>query len=88
MQKLHAFINIKQLITKSNLASEESSNEPKEKALKLALENHFVTDLTSFVVIRPDEKPSISSLKQPGSSKGGNNAYSFSALSGIRTRSP
>ena len=77
MQKLHAFINIKQLITKSNLASEDSSNEPKEKALKLALENNFVTDLTSLVVIRPDEKPSILALEQPGSSRGGNIAYSL-----------
>eukprot|EP00090_Calanus_glacialis_P003392 TRINITY_DN12511_c0_g1_i1.p1 TRINITY_DN12511_c0_g1~~TRINITY_DN12511_c0_g1_i1.p1 ORF type:complete len:876 (+),score=214.06 TRINITY_DN12511_c0_g1_i1:35-2662(+) len=89
MQKLHAFINIKQLIKESNLASEESSNEPKEKALKLALENNFVTDLTSLVVIRPDEKPSISSLKQPSSSRGGNIAYRYSAgaASGMRTRS-
>merc|ERR1719318_1936574 len=101
MQKLHAFINIKQLIKKSNLASEETSNEQKEKALKLALENNFVTDLTSLVVIRPDERPSISSLEQPGSSRGGdisyslrtssysggNIAYGFSAASGIRIRS-
>eukprot|EP00091_Calanus_sinicus_P023555 TRINITY_DN800_c0_g1_i6.p1 TRINITY_DN800_c0_g1~~TRINITY_DN800_c0_g1_i6.p1 ORF type:complete len:851 (-),score=229.46 TRINITY_DN800_c0_g1_i6:131-2683(-) len=71
MQKLHAFINIKQLIKKSTLGNEESSNEPKEKALKLALENNFVTDLTSLVVIRPDEKPSISSLEQTGSSTRG-----------------
>ena len=46
MQKLHAFINIKQLIKKSDISTEESSNSNKERALKLALENNFATDLT------------------------------------------
>eukprot|EP00092_Neocalanus_flemingeri_P031159 GFUD01033850.1.p1 GENE.GFUD01033850.1~~GFUD01033850.1.p1 ORF type:complete len:834 (-),score=234.91 GFUD01033850.1:1233-3734(-) len=68
MQKLHAFINIKQLLKKSDLSTEESTNLHKEKALKLALDNNFVTDLTSLVVVRPDEKPTISSFEKPGSS--------------------
>merc|ERR1711915_933797 len=58
MKKLHAFLNIKQLIKKSN-------EENKEKALKLALENNFVTDITSLVVVRPDDKPTIASLEDP-----------------------
>merc|ERR1719167_434287 len=58
MKKLHAFLNIKQLIKKPN----EENN---EKALKLALENNFVTDITSLVVVRPDDKPTIASLEDP-----------------------
>jgi len=58
MKKLHAFLNIKQLIKKPN-------EENKEKALKLALENNFVTDITSLVVVRPDDKPTIASLEDP-----------------------
>merc|ERR1719474_657757 len=58
MKKLHAFLNIKQLIKKPN-------EESKEKALKLALENNFVTDITSLVVVRPDDKPTIASLEDP-----------------------
>ena len=56
MQKLHAFINIKQLVKNSDPDS-------KERALKLALQNNFVTDLTSLVVVRPDEAPTVSSLE-------------------------
>jgi len=56
MQKLHAFLNIKQLIKKSDSESEK-------KALELALENNFVTDLTSLVIVRPDEPPTVSVLE-------------------------
>merc|ERR1719315_450214 len=65
MQKLHAFINIKQLIRKADLGEENEKNENKEEALMLALNNNFVTDLTSLVVVRPDEEPVVSSLKHP-----------------------
>merc|ERR1719228_2122964 len=65
MQKLHAFLNIKQLVRKAELGKEEEKREHKEKALSLALENNFVTDLTSLVVIRPDQKPTISALESP-----------------------
>merc|ERR1711915_996782 len=41
------------------------NEENKEKALKLALENNFVTDITSLVVVRPDDKPTIASLEDP-----------------------
>merc|ERR1739844_555099 len=56
MQKLHAFLNIKQLIKKSDSESEK-------KALELALENNFVTDLTSLLVVRPYEPPTVSILE-------------------------
>merc|ERR1711892_1539877 len=65
MQKLHAFINIKQLIRKADLEDQEEASKLKEKALDLALGNNFVTNLTSLVVVRPDEKPTISSLEHP-----------------------
>jgi len=68
LQKLHAFLNVKQLLKqvdkdggKINDSDEET---PKEKALKLALENNFVTQLTSLVVLRPDEEPKISNVKE------------------------
>merc|ERR1719318_1481097 len=65
MQKLHAFLNIKQLVRKAEMGKEEEKREHKEKALSLALDNNFVTDLTSLVVIRPDQKPTISALESP-----------------------
>merc|ERR1712117_212418 len=46
LQSLHAFLNIQQLLKKDK----------KEEALALALENHFVTPVTSLVVVRPDEE--------------------------------
>ena len=93
MQKLHAFINIKQLIKKSDLSTEDSTNPHKEKALKLSLENNFVTDLTSLVVIRPDEKPTISSLEKPQelspiSYSGSNNQKSSYSGGGFLSYSP
>merc|ERR1719228_1186442 len=42
MQKLHAFLNIKQLLRKAELGKEEERREHKEKALSLALDNNFV----------------------------------------------
>merc|ERR1711953_1351830 len=56
LQKLFAFQHIKQVLKKRDL---EQTEEEKKKltttALDLALENNFVTDLTSLVVIKPDE---------------------------------
>merc|ERR1712130_124413 len=71
MQKLHAFLNIKQLIRKADLGDEVEKSENKEKALQLALNNNFVTSLTSLVVVRPDEKPTVSSLQKPHQGFGG-----------------
>merc|ERR1719244_372722 len=64
MQNLHAFINIKQLLKKDDDRS-------KEKALDLALKNNFVTELTSLVVVQPDNsepklaKPQIEQKNVP-----------------------
>merc|ERR1712165_691042 len=49
LQSLHAFLNIQQLLKKDK----------KSEALKLALENHFVTPVTSLVVVQPDEEDAL-----------------------------
>merc|ERR1711971_1233316 len=52
LQRLHAFLNIQQLLKKDK----------KAEALALALENHFVTPVTSLVVVRPDEKDTLANV--------------------------
>jgi hypothetical protein len=55
MKHLHAFLNIKQLIKEGDkvLVGGETA---KEKALRLSLENNFVTELTSLVVVEDQEE--------------------------------
>merc|ERR1712200_375357 len=55
LQSLHAFLNIQQLLKKDK----------KSEALKLALENHFVTPVTSLVVVQPDEEDTLVSTDNP-----------------------
>merc|ERR1712152_85438 len=55
LQSLHAFLNIQQLLKKDK----------KEEALALALENHFVTPVTSLVVVRPDEEDTLADVDAP-----------------------
>merc|ERR1719327_1198673 len=55
LQSLHAFLNIQQLLKKDK----------KSEALKLALENHFVTPVTSLVVVQPDEEDTLVSADNP-----------------------
>merc|ERR1712066_369488 len=55
LQSLHAFLNIQQLLKKDK----------KAEALALALENHFVTPVTSLVVVRPDEEDTLASVDDP-----------------------
>merc|ERR1711997_586670 len=55
LQSLHAFLNIQQLLKKDK----------KEEALTLALENHFVTPVTSLVVVRPDEEDTLANVDEP-----------------------
>merc|ERR1712168_112473 len=52
LQSLHAFLNIQQLLKKDK----------KAEALALALENHFVTSVTSLVVVRPDEEDTLADV--------------------------
>merc|ERR1712184_162624 len=55
LQSLHAFLNIQQLLKKDK----------KTEALALALENHFVTPVTSLVVVRPDEEDTLANVDEP-----------------------
>merc|ERR1712200_362779 len=55
LQSLHAFLNIQQLLKKDK----------KSEALRLALQNHFVTPVTSLVVVQPDEEDTLVSADNP-----------------------
>merc|ERR1712212_707292 len=55
LQSLYAFLNIQQLLKKDK----------KAEALTLALENHFVTPVTSLVVVRPDEEDTLANIDDP-----------------------
>merc|ERR1712183_83046 len=60
LQKLFAFQHIKQVLKKRDLEQiEEKKQKLTTTALELSLKNNFVTDLTSLVVIKPDEKPKV-----------------------------
>merc|ERR1712165_481727 len=93
LQNLHAYLNIKQLLKRQDEVSENEDEEsPKEKALRLSLSNNFVTELTSLVVVRPDEDPKIASIDnaevqnsyQPTYAHGGVVALSY-APTGLRS---
>jgi len=60
LQKLFAFQHIVQVLKKRDLEKiEEEKQKLTATALELSLENNFVTDLTSLVVIKPDEEPKV-----------------------------
>merc|ERR1711953_732586 len=60
LQKLFAFQHIKQVLKKRDLEQiEEKKQNLTATALELSLKNNFVTDLTSLVVIKPDEEPKV-----------------------------
>merc|ERR1712110_909910 len=63
LQKLFAFQHIKQVLEKADIAeTEEEKTELKEKATELSLENNLVTDVTSLVVVKPDQEPKVTQL--------------------------
>merc|ERR1712137_1094847 len=63
LKKLYAFTNIKQLLNKIQVTSDEAEKAAlEERAVSLALENNLVTDLTSLVVVKPDAEPVINQL--------------------------
>jgi len=56
LQKLFAFQHIKQILKEVEIAeTEEEESELKEEATEMSLENNLVTDVTSLVVVRPDQ---------------------------------
>merc|ERR1712038_1015442 len=84
LQNLHAFLNIKQLLKRQDEVTENEDEEsPKEKALRLSLSNNFVTELTSLVVVQPDEDPKIATIDKGDvqhSSYQPTNAYGYSGI--------
>merc|ERR1712038_678631 len=63
LQKLFAFQHIKQVLEKADIAeTEEEKTELKERATELSLENNLVTDVTSLVVVKPDQEPKVTQL--------------------------
>merc|ERR1719336_835783 len=85
LKNLHAFLNIKQLLKKSKLASNETEKSALEmEATKLALETNLVTEVTSLVVTRPDEEPVINKLVTRLFAEGEIVSPAFSASGGIR----
>jgi len=85
LKNLHAFMNIKQLLKKSKLASNETEKSALEmEATKLALETNLVTEVTSLVVTRPDEEPVINKLVTRLFAEGEIVSPAFSASGGIR----
>merc|ERR1712038_1194658 len=85
LKNLHAFLNIKQLLKKSKLTSNETEKSALEiEATKLALETNLVTEVTSLVVTRPDEEPVINKLVTRLFAEGEIVSPAFSASGGIR----
>merc|ERR1719336_1985738 len=85
LKNLHAFLNIKQLLKKSKLTSNETEKSSLEmEATKLALETNLVTEVTSLVVTRPDEEPVINKLVTRLFAEGEIVSPAFSASGGIR----
>jgi len=65
MKKLYAFVNIKQLLMMNDKNALTATGEKAhDKALRLSLENNFVTELTSLVVV--DEGNNIRVLETGG----------------------
>merc|ERR1712038_798632 len=84
LQNLHAYLNIKQLLKRQDEVTENEDEEsPKEKALRLSLSNNFVTEMTSLVVVQPDEDPKIATIDKgevQHSSYQSTNAYGYGGI--------
>ncbi|XP_038054556.1 inter-alpha-trypsin inhibitor heavy chain H4-like isoform X2 [Patiria miniata] len=65
-QRLWAFLTIKELLQK-RIAEERDSEKAEltQRALELSLKYHFVTPLTSLVVVKPDEDDALIGEPQP-----------------------
>lgn len=57
IERFWAFLTVKQLLEESKYSEERTKL--RKKALGLALAYSFVTDVTSLVVVKPDEKIAI-----------------------------
>ena len=62
MQRLHAYAHIKKLLKRGNKAGREGLEDDDARALQLALDNNFVTSLTSLVVTTAQNGTTLASL--------------------------
>ena len=63
-QRLWAYLTIKELLSKRLISDDtEEKEEFEERALNLSLKYHFVTPLTSLVVVKPDGSNDTTSEK-------------------------
>ena len=62
MQRLHAYAHIKKLIKRDNKAERAGLLDDDKRALRLALDNNFVTSLTSLVVTTAQNGTTLASL--------------------------
>ena len=63
-QRLWAYLTIKELLNKRLISDDaEEKEEFEERALNLSLKYHFVTPLTSLVVVKPDGSNDTTSEK-------------------------
>ena len=62
MQRLHAYAHIKKLLKRGNKAEREGLEDDDARALQLALDNNFVTSLTSLVVTTAQNGTTLASL--------------------------
>merc|ERR1712038_91132 len=84
LQKLFAFQHIKQILKEVEIAeTEEEESELKEEATDLSLENNLVTDVTSLVVVRPDQDPKVTPLNNLGQTDFPDYGFGFAALASI-----
>merc|ERR1711963_1320430 len=100
LQKLFAFQHIQQLLQEVQTADTEEERERlRGEARELSVENNFVTDLTSLVVIRPDQDPKLATLTdvasldqrpQPGLTylRSGSSSTRLGLLGGFRRTPP
>jgi len=91
LQKLFAFQQIKQVLQKADIAETEGEKTVlEEKARELSLENNFVTDVTSLVVLKPDQEPEVTklnNLKQTDFPDFGSSYASYAGIVGYSSHS-
>merc|ERR1712038_1123790 len=84
LQKLFAFQHIKQILKEVEIAeTEEEESELNEEATELSLKNNLVTDVTSLVVVRPDQDPKVTPLNNFGQTDFPDYGFGFAAPASI-----
>lgn len=61
IERLWAFVTLKQLLEERECADDKS--DLTKKALELAIKYSFVTEITSLIVVKPDDKMSDQNIE-------------------------